>query len=105
MTLNSHSTPNTQSAPTFRHPQMHAPQPARAAAQPSVLLLEAITPVGEQTLPDLSGWELHMWPVARLGDVTLEARPLRPDLGPDDLRAALQNVGWTPLGRVWAQRN
>ncbi|MDV6375355.1 hypothetical protein [Deinococcus arenicola] len=96
---------NTRSAPTFRHPQMHAPQPARALTPPRVLLLEALTPVEDQTLPALSGWELHVWPVARLGDVTVEARPLRPDLGPDDLRVALQNVGWTPLGRVWAQRN
>ncbi len=95
----------THSAPTFRQSQMHAPQPTRPATPSSVLLLEAIMPVAEQTLPTLPGWELHMWPVARLGDVTLEARPLRPELGPDDLRAALHNVGWTPLGRMWAQRN
>lgn len=96
---------NTHSAPTFRSSPAHAPQPTRPATPSSVLLLEAVMPVGEQTLPALPGWELHMWPVARLGDVTLEARPLRPDLGPDDLRVALQNVGWTPLGRMWAQRN
>ncbi|CAM3271626.1 hypothetical protein DESA109040_06035 [Deinococcus saxicola] len=96
---------NTHSAPTFRQSHTHVPQPTRPVTPSSVLLLEAVMPVAEQTLPVLPGWELHMWPVARLGDVTLEARPLRPELGPDDLRAALQNVGWTPLGRMWTQRN
>lgn len=61
--------------------------------------LEVITPDGKATVPAFSGWELRAWPVARLGDMTLEARPLRPDLEAADLEAALRRAGYTPLGR------
>ncbi|GGM01509.1 hypothetical protein [Deinococcus aerophilus] len=67
-------------------------------------LLEAVTPTGAPEMPELPAWELRLWPVARLGDVTIEARPLLPHLGPDDLRAALRHGGWTPLGPVRVRR-
>ncbi len=90
----------TRSAPTFPLP-LHAPQAVCPAdGRFGVLVLEAVMPAGEQHLPDLPDWDLRLWPVARLGDVTLEARPLRPHLGPDELRAALRSEGWTPLGPV-----
>lgn len=97
---------NARCAPTV--PPLPAPQsmwPARPADEPfGTLLLEAVSPADapeQLTLPD---WAIRTWPVARLGDVTLEARPLWAHLGPDDLRAALRAAGWTPLGPVRTRR-
>ncbi|SMB94852.1 hypothetical protein [Deinococcus hopiensis] len=62
--------------------------------------LEVLTPQGEATAPLLLDWEVRAWPVARLGDATLEARPRRPELTVADLAAALHCAGYTPLGPV-----
>ncbi|CAM3929017.1 hypothetical protein [Deinococcus frigens] len=99
---------NTRLTPAFPLSRMQAPQSLRSVRPADELfgglVLEAVRPTGPQDLPVLPHWELRAWPVARLGDVTLEARPLLPWLGPDDLRAALREVGWTPLGPVRGRR-
>lgn len=96
----------TRSEPAFIPLPLHVPQGVSPAdGRFGALVLEAVMPAGEQNPPDMPDWDLRLWPVARLGDVTLEARPLRPDLGPDDLRAALRDEGWTPLGPVRARRD
>ena len=96
----------TRSEPTFIPLPLHMPGDVSPANERfGALVLEAVMPMGEQNPPVLPDWDLRLWPVARLGDVTLEARPLRPDLGPDDLRAALRGEGWTPLGPVRARRD
>ena len=96
---------NARSAPTFPLAPLPTPHPLRPADELfGVLVLEAVTPVGDQELPALPDWEVRAWPVARLGDVTLEVRPLLPWLGPDELRAALLAGGWTPLGPVRGRR-
>ena len=58
------------------------------------LIMEITTPDGSDTVPALSGWALRTWPVARLGDVTLEAQARFPHLGGEDLREALDGQGW-----------
>lgn len=76
------------------------PQPRR------VLVTEVVAadPAQLGRLPALDGWKVQMWPVARLGDATLEAQALRPDLSADDLRLALAQAGWQTLGPVRAHR-
>lgn len=73
-----------------------------------VLFAEIITPDGSSHLPDLcadlSGWELRSWPIARLGDATLEARPLYPHLNADHLRQDLENAGIIVLGPLREKR-
>ncbi|MBB6015971.1 hypothetical protein ACFP9V_11530 [Deinococcus radiopugnans] len=69
-----------------------------------VLVLEAVKPSEDAEVPAPAEWEIRVWPVARLGDVTIEAQPLRPWLGADDLRTALQAAGWTPLGPIRVRR-
>ncbi|WP_189069451.1 hypothetical protein [Deinococcus radiotolerans] len=64
--------------------------------------LEVIAPTRQ--IPHLSGWTLQAWPVASLGDLTLQARPHDASATPDDLRAALRAAGLTPLGPVRAHR-
>ncbi|MEF2279715.1 hypothetical protein V3W47_15575 [Deinococcus sp. YIM 134068] len=64
------------------------------------LTLEVVTPDGGVTAPPLADWEVRAWPVARLGDATLEARPRRFNLGPADLAGALLRAGYTPLGPI-----
>ena len=99
MTLNAHP------APTFPLAPPCAPQAVRPADDLfGTFVLEALSPGGDLASPALPGWELRVWPVARLGDVTLEARPQQPWLGPDDLRAGLRGEGWTPLGPVRRRR-
>ncbi|GAA5512582.1 hypothetical protein Dcar01_01298 [Deinococcus carri] len=63
-----------------------------------LLMVEAITPDGRATAPALADWEVRAWPVARLGDATLEARPRRPHLGAAELDHDLRRAGYTPLG-------
>ncbi|WP_291432542.1 hypothetical protein [Deinococcus sp.] len=55
-------------------------------------------------VPHLSGWTVQTWPVARLGDLTLQARPHSAAATPDDLRAALSRAGFTPLGPIRTRR-
>ncbi|GHG15814.1 hypothetical protein CBQ26_17695 [Deinococcus indicus] len=94
--------------PTARFPLAPGLQPlARqadpAAPQPDLPLysLEVIAPSGQA--PQLDGWTVQGWPVASLGDLTLQARPQHPAT-PDDLRAALLAAGFTPLGPVRTHR-
>ena len=65
---------------------------------------EVVLPDSEVSGPVLPGWELRLWPVARLGDATLEARPLFPHLSGDDLKNDLARLGWDILGPVRARR-
>lgn len=75
-----------------------------------VLFAEVILPAGQQTTselsgwPELPGWELRLWPVARLGDATLEARPLYPHLDAADLHCDLRQAGLDILGPVRHRR-
>ncbi|EYB67337.1 hypothetical protein DEIPH_ctg044orf0060 [Deinococcus phoenicis] len=62
------------------------------------LTVEVLTPDGQVTVPGLADWELRAWPVARLGDATLEARPRHPHLGAAALDSDLRRAGYTPLG-------
>lgn len=64
------------------------------------LFAEVITPNGEVSTPTIPGWELRVWPTARLGDATLEARALAAHLDESDLKAALARVGWSVLGPI-----
>lgn len=68
------------------------------------LFAEVVLPDGETDAPVLPGWEVRLWPVARLGDATLEARPLVPYLSGDDLNNDLTRLGWSVLGPVRARR-
>lgn len=70
---------------------------ATAAKVFGTLFIELIAPTPAR-LPDLPGWQLRAWPQARLGDLTLEARPLRAAT-PDELLGALRAAGFTPLGQ------
>lgn len=64
------------------------------------LFAEVITPSGEVGTPTLPGWEVRVWPIARLGDATLEAKALLPHLTATDLKAGLSRVGWSVLGPI-----
>lgn len=63
------------------------------------VFVEIINPGGGTVR--LPGWHTRLWPVARLGDQTLEARP---SFGPlrtetvDELLRQLRGAGLTPLG-------
>ncbi|TDE85755.1 hypothetical protein [Deinococcus sp. S9] len=77
------------------------PLPLPTARGPEVfgtLMVEVLTPEGSPSAPLLADWELRAWPVARLGDATLEARPRRADLGSAELDRDLRGAGYTPLG-------
>ena len=67
-------------------------------------VMEVTSPQGTLTAPQLQDWEVRGWPVARLGDLTLEVRPLCPSLDEDDLRAELRRRGYQVLGPVRARR-
>lgn len=92
--------PSLSHLPTPTPPEPTAPHPL---AQPDLPLysLEVIAPSGQA--PQLDGWTVQGWPVASLGDLTLQARPHHPAT-PDDLRAALLAAGFTPLGPVRPHR-
>lgn len=65
-----------------------------------LLFAEVIGPSGSVTTPDLPGWDVRVWPVARLGDATLEARPQYPHLCAADLQLELERLGWSVLGPI-----
>lgn len=66
-------------------------------------VLEAILNVPSTQPMTVPGWTIRAWPVARLGDVTLEARAHDPHHGAADLAAALRDVQITPLGPIRAR--
>ncbi|WP_221088263.1 hypothetical protein [Deinococcus aquaedulcis] len=70
---------------------------APPAARP-VYVLEVLAP--DDAVPTVPGWTLRAWPVARLGDLTLQAVPQGHEDRPADLRRVLQGAGLTPLGPV-----
>ena len=77
------------------------PQTEPARTGPELFGLYVAEVVGPLEGPfHLTGWEARLWPVARLGDATLEARPRWPGLNEADLRAALAQAGYTVLGPV-----
>ncbi|MFT2718434.1 hypothetical protein ACMT4L_00395 [Deinococcus sp. A31D244] len=100
----------TQYRPTLTH--LPTPEPAAPLgtlplhSQPlhsqPLYSLEVISPSGRA--PHLSGWTVQIWPVASLGDLTLQARPHGAAATPDDLRAALTRAGFTPLGPIRTHR-
>lgn len=67
-------------------------------------VLEITTPDSVPTAPALSGWQLRVWPVARLGDATLEARPLDAHQTAADLLHALHAHGYGTLGPVHTRK-
>ncbi|WP_119672968.1 hypothetical protein [Deinococcus sp. RM] len=89
--------------PTARFPLTPDLQPLARQAEPTAPLysLEVIAPSGRA--PQLDGWTVQSWPVASLGDLTIQARPHQAAT-PDDLRAALTRAGFTPLGPVRTHR-
>ncbi|MGM9321072.1 hypothetical protein [Deinococcus aquaticus] len=95
----------TQYRPTLTH--LLTPEPAAPLgnlplhSQP-LYSLEIISPSGRA--PHLTGWTVQTWPVASLGDLTLQARPHGEAATPDDLRAALTRAGFTPLGPIRTHR-
>lgn len=102
MTLDSRPSP---AFPILPRPVPQMVRPVRPSAEQfGVLVLEAVMPTSSAGWPTLQDWDIRVWPVARLGDVTLEARPLLPSLGAQDLRDGLRAEGWTPLGPVRVRR-
>ena len=95
---------HTQSAPLI--PQFLPPvldmacRPTPGAALFGTLIVEVVLPDPGADDLHAAGWHLRLWPVARLGDATLEARPLCSGLGPDDLRRTLRGMGVTLLGPI-----
>lgn len=85
-------------------PQPHLPiHQRRANTSPDLfgtLIMEVVTPTGQATAPELHGWDLRSWPVARLGDATLEASPIYPHLDAGNLREALAQAGYAVLGPI-----
>lgn len=87
-------------------PAPQAPRPAPLAClpvpgpavRPVVLIAEVVLPEGHPVTPALPGWTLRLWPVARLGDATLEARPDTAQASAQDLRSALADLGIGVLG-------
>ncbi len=63
-------------------------------------VLELITPSGKIETPSLTGWQLMAWPVARLGDLTLEAKALYSYLRTEDLATDLAKAGYKVLGPI-----
>lgn len=88
-------------------PPRHLPPPQTEPARtgPDLFGLYVAEVVGPlEPAPHLTGWETRLWPVARLGDATFEARPRWPGLDEDDLRAALAQAGYTVLGPLRRRR-
>ncbi len=71
------------------------PTPRAAGGLAVTLLVEVIAPEG-RALPALPGWSVTVWPHARLGDLTLEARSCGG--ARDALLGTLRDAGFTPLG-------
>ncbi|WP_412029726.1 hypothetical protein [Deinococcus yunweiensis] len=85
-------------------PRLHLPlqtTPDDTAAP--TFILEAILsgPVGQPIA--LPGWTIRAWPVARLGDATLEAQSSDPSQRAADLAVALNRIGIVPLGPIRAR--
>jgi hypothetical protein len=77
--------------------------PCPETAQPVTLIAEVVLPADRTAAPTLPvlalpGWTLRLWPVARLGDATLEARPDTSQASAQDLRAVLAELGIGVLG-------
>ncbi|ACO46610.1 hypothetical protein DEDE109153_07140 [Deinococcus deserti] len=68
-------------------------------------VMEVAAPGGTLEAPTLHDWEVRVWPVARLGDLTLEVRPLHGYLDETDLRAELRRQGYQVLGPVRVRRS
>ncbi|MFC4637411.1 hypothetical protein [Deinococcus hohokamensis] len=89
------------SAPRFRPVLAHPAAPPRHDERLfGTWVMEVLTPGGRLDTPALTGWEMRSWPVARLGDLTLEVRALQPGLNEHDLQAVLTRSGYTVLGPV-----
>lgn len=102
MTFRATYTPNPQ-LPFLGSPQASTPLTGPEHTSPELfgtLIMEITTPTGEFSSPHVPGWELRVWPVARLGDATLEAQPLYAPLTPNDLREALAATGYGVLGPI-----
>ena len=87
-------TPTTLIPPLLTHEARVSPEVF------GTLIAEIVTPGGAPRVPELPGWELRAWPVARLGDATLEASPRFPHLSADHLRADLASAGVQVLGPI-----
>ncbi|MFC4426031.1 hypothetical protein [Deinococcus navajonensis] len=89
------------SAPRFR-PVLATPSamPQRDERLFGNWVMEVVAPGASLMAPALTGWEIRAWPVARLGDLTLEVRALNPELEEQDLREALARCGYVVLGPV-----
>ncbi|WP_052352024.1 hypothetical protein [Deinococcus pimensis] len=61
------------------------------------VFLEIVMPPEVTSTPRVDGWTLRVWPVARLGDGTLEAEPDLPGACLTFLIGRLRAAGITPL--------
>lgn len=93
--------PTSAHLSTPAHPEPAAPLRNLPLRNLPLYSLEVISPSGRA--PHLDGWTVQTWPVASLGDLTVQARP-HGAASPDDLRAALTRAGFTPLGPVRTHR-
>jgi len=94
-------------APQFPQPRQPQAQSVRPAAVFGTVFFEVVLNTGAAApTPSLPGWALRLWPQARLGDATLEARPVDPQADPQlsDLLAGLSAQGIDILGPVKLHR-
>lgn len=70
-------------------------QASAGAAIFGSVFVEIINPSGSAVC--LAGFTTRLWPVARLGDQTLEARPSAGPLRVPEVLASLRAAGMTPL--------
>lgn len=84
----------------FVRPPPHEDHPRAGTVPGGILIMEITTPDGSASVPTLNEWALRAWPVARLGDATLEAQARSPHLDTEDLRKALNRAGYRILGPV-----
>lgn len=94
----------TLHAPRPQHLPVATPAPQMGSQLFGRLFAEVVAPAGPLQAPELVGWEVRLWKVARLGDATLEARALYPQLAAADLQEALARAGWSVLGPVRTRR-
>ncbi len=92
-------------APQFTQPRQT--ETVKPAAVFGTVFFEVVLNTGAATpVPSMPGWNLRLWPQARLGDATLEASPAAPraeqDLHP--LLAGLSAQGIDILGPVRLHR-
>lgn len=88
-----------------QYPQPHQSPAVRPAAVFGTVFFEVVLS-GAATTPSLPGWNLRLWPQARLGDATLEASPAVPqaDQHLSDLLTDLSLQGVNILGPVRLHR-